>query len=331
MKTGLYAKIKRWSSELTDGMLLSGHPQIRELDLDRDFPEIERLLRLEEWPFTRYDFEVSHRQPKTVALGAWKDDKFAGFFTTHHFGEVGYLDMMIIDPSFRGSSIARPLYFKTMRQLEKVEMQSFVVHTTNESARIIGLLGFKRTEHNFTLLVRNAMDSRGEQAEGRTERSDSSSEPADSSKQTGSIRQLSAADLGSIIELDASVFGTLRTDWIHALNEFGNAQFFGLTEQQTLQSVVCLRPRKDNALCLDICAANDWKYLERLVSHVLQEYRDNKLECFVKTDSELHQLLVQLGFSVPEFFVEIGPLAQWHRGAKHNLGQGLKVQCLMWL
>jgi hypothetical protein len=313
MKTGIYAKIKRWSAELTDGMLFSGNPEIRQLDLDRDFHEIERLLRHEEWPFTRYDFEVSHRQPKTVALGAWKDNRFAGFFTTHHFGDVGYLDMMIMDPAFRGSSIARPLYFKTMRQLEQAGMKSFVVHTTNDSARIIGLLGFKQTEINFTLLTRNALDH--------------DKPPADS----GPIRRLSEADIDSIVELDAAVFGTRRPDWINALIKFGNGMFFGLTEQQNLQAVICLRPRQDNAVCLDICAANDWTHLQQLISHVLEEHSNSKIECFAKTNSELHKFLVHRGFSVPEFFLDIGPLAQWHRGQKHNLGTGSKVQCLMWL
>ena len=135
------------------GELFSGSPDLQPMDLDRDWADVERLLIQEEWPFLRSDIEVSHRQPGATSIVARKDGAFAGFFITHAFGNTGYLDMMVIDSEFRKRSIARPLYFRTLKALKKKGIQSFVVHTTNDSSRLIRLLGFK-PGGSYTLLTR---------------------------------------------------------------------------------------------------------------------------------------------------------------------------------
>src|SRR5262245_55854148 len=113
----LLDRLTRGLKYLAGGAFLSGHPDLAEMDLDRDFPEIDRLFTQEEWPFLRADLEASHAQPGATATVARKDGAFAGFFATHAFGDIGYLDMMIIDARFRGRGVARPLYFHTVREL----------------------------------------------------------------------------------------------------------------------------------------------------------------------------------------------------------------------
>ncbi len=304
-------KIKRWASEITDGMLLSGHPIVEHLDLNRDYDDVEKLVILEQWPFIRSDFEVSHAQPGATSMVARKDGLFAGFFTTHSFGEIGYLDMMIMDPRFRGTSVARPLFFKTMHALSRGR-NSFVVHTTNDSARIIGLLGFQSTDINFTLMVRPAIVS--DSTSGST---------------FFEIRNLSASDRDEIIRLDSLVFGSSRSEWIDALLKFGNAKFIGLGTEHKLRAVLCLRPRRGGAECLDICAAESYEDLADLLTHTLSYNSKIQLECFARTNSFLHGVLASHGFAVPEFFKEIGPLVEWHKGRNHKAG--LNSQCLIWL
>src|SRR5688572_26738101 len=124
------------------------------LDLDRDYPEIDRLFLAEQWPFLRSDLEVSHAQPGAVALVARRAGAFAGFFATHPFaGRVAYLDMMIVAPGFRKAGACRALYVATMAALRRAGLRACVVHTTNDSAPLIRFLGF-RAGARFTLLRR---------------------------------------------------------------------------------------------------------------------------------------------------------------------------------
>lgn len=72
--------LRRLSGVISDGMLFSGRPDLMELDLDRDSPEIIRLIEQKEWPILRSDLEVSIEQPRAAAFVARKDGEFAGFF-----------------------------------------------------------------------------------------------------------------------------------------------------------------------------------------------------------------------------------------------------------
>ena len=91
---------------------------VEPMDLARDYAEIDRLFLAEQWPFLRSDLEVSHAQPGAVAFVARRAGAFAGFFATHPFGRVAYLDMMIVAPGFRRSGACRALYVATIPLLE---------------------------------------------------------------------------------------------------------------------------------------------------------------------------------------------------------------------
>lgn len=118
-------------------------PDLSPLDLDQHWPEVEHLLREEEWPFVRADLEVGHAQPV--------DGACAGFFAAHRFGSVGYLDMMIVAADHRHGTVAQALYLVGTDAL--AETSGTVVHSTNDSARIIRLLGFSPGQ-TFSLLAR---------------------------------------------------------------------------------------------------------------------------------------------------------------------------------
>jgi GNAT superfamily N-acetyltransferase len=300
--------LKKLSGVLADGRWLSGHPVLEPLDPDRHYADLERLLALEEWPFVRGDLEVSQAQPWATSRVAWKDGRFAGFFSTHHFGPIGYLDMMIIAPEFRRSGIARPLYFATVRALREKGVRSLVVHTTNDSARIIRLLGF-RPGLRFVLLRRPPSGA--------------------SATAAGAARRLDRADREAILDLDARVFGARREPWIDALLRDRGTRFFGLGDGG-LRASLALRPRRDGAVALDSVNAAGPGDLERLVDAVVGAER-GRVECFAREGSPLHRLLLGRGFAVPGFFEAIGPLVEWRKGPTGEVGTSDGVHSLNWL
>ncbi len=298
--------LKKLSGKLSAGLWFSGHPEIRTVEMTSDLPAIEELIRLEEWPLVREDLEVSHCQPGAVFNVAIKDGAFAGFFATHSFGRVGYLNLMIIDPKFRQKGIARPLYFKTLRSLRASGARGYVVHTTKDSARIIRLLGFK-PGGEFTLLVRPAANV-----------------------DAVTLQELDYRDRDALVALDAEVFGLVRPEWIDALVAQPRVRFVGLRAHGTLRASACLRPRRGAALCLDSVNSRDLADLVTFVQNIVRANGATRLECFARVDSLLHRQLLDQGFQVPEFFKAIGPLVEWHKGETDGLGASDRVQTLNW-
>jgi hypothetical protein len=303
--------LKKFSGWVSEGRWLSGHPDLEPLDLDRDFPEIERLFALEEWPFLRSDLEISHAQPWATARIAKKDGHFAGFFATHHFGTVGYLDMMIIAPEFRRAGVARPLYFATVRALRAKGVRSLVVHTTNDSARLIRLLGF-RPGQRFVLLRREGVEGAGH-APSHDE----------------GIAELGRGHRAALLDLDERVFGLRREAWLDALLAQPDTRFLGLVQGGNLRASLCLRPRREGAAALDLLNADDPGDLARLVRAVARA-ESRRLECFALEGSSLSHLLVEIGFLVPDFFQPIGPLVEWRNGPTGQAGRSPRLQSLSW-
>jgi hypothetical protein len=288
---------------------LVGSAHVERLDLDRDFPDIEDLLAAEEWPFVRADLEASHAQPRGAAFVARKDERFAGFFAAHAFGDVAYLDMMIISPAFRRRGVARPLYFRTMRALGQGGARGYVVHTTNDSARLIRLLGF-RPGTTFTLLRREPREDR----------------PVADER----LVWLGPEDRAAIAALDAAVFGRPRPAWIAALLRQPGTRFAGWRDDGGLRAVLCLRPRRGGAYCLDLVTASDEAAQDALVEAIWRLFDMNRLECFARTGSRLEAGLVAAGFEVPHFFEAIGPLVEWRKGRTDGVGDSPRMQCLSW-
>lgn len=307
---GLIEAIARQVTRLTTPADLELLP----LDLDRDAPEIEALLAAEEWPFLRSDLAVSHAQPGGRSFVARKGGDLVAFFTTHAFGAVGYLDMMVVDAAHRGTGVARPLYLRTLEALEEAGIESLVVHTTNDSAPMIRLLGF-RPGDSFTLLAR-----------------DGAPPVADPILPAGMrVEESGTVDPAAWIDLDAAVFGAPRPDWVGALFAEPSTHGLALRGPAGLRASLWLRPRRGGALCLDQVLAPEESDLDALLDAVFHRHPDRRLECFVRDGGPLDVRLRARGFAVPDFFGPIGPLVEWRRGETGDLGTSPAVRCLSWL
>ncbi len=285
--------------------------QILPLDLDRDYAGVDLLLTLEQWPFIRADLEVSHSQPRATAMVARRDDQLLGFFATHHFGDVGYLDMMIVHPSARRTDLAMGLAHATYRTCQMKGIQAFVAYSTNDSFGLFRCFQFAAGV-NFTLLRREPLVRMS---------NDSSLEDL----------TLEKADLLPLVALDARVFGVARRTWIEALMRQRTTQFVGRRRAGHLIASICLRERRENAVCLDAANALDEGYLIPLVDRAVDGLPHRRLECFARTGSRLHRHLFNRGFEVPEFFQRIGPLVEWRKGPVGDIGASALNQTLSWI
>jgi hypothetical protein len=298
--------IKAASLLFSDGTWLSGHPDLRPLSLARDWPHVDALFALEQWPFVRADLEISHAQPGAVGFSAWKDDVFAGFYTAHAFGKVGYLDLSIVAPAFRRAGMLRPMHVKVVRTLRERGARGLAVHTTVESAPLIRILGFEPGQ-TFTLLARDPVGPGA-----------------------GDLVPLGLDDEAGLVALDAAVFGVARPSWVGGLLRQPSTRFYGRKREGVLVASVCLRERRAGAVCLDAANATDPAELLPLIREVLVQHAHQRLECFVRDGRALGEALRASGFAVPGFFVAIGPLVEWREGDTAGVGDGPHVQSLSW-
>jgi GNAT superfamily N-acetyltransferase len=308
-RSPISSALKLASVLFSDGTLLSARPEIVPLDLERDWIDVERMLLLEEWPFVRADLEISHAQPRSVGFVAKKDGRFAGFYLAHHFGDVGYLDMSIIAPEFRGKGVSRPLHVAVMRALRARQMSSFVVHTTKESAPMFEILGFDPGQ-TFTLLARDPI---GEDSGDRE-----------------TLTPLGLEHEAALVALDAAVFGMSRPTWIGGLLRQPSTRFYGAFRDGQLVASIATRERRGGALCLDSANAVSTNALDDLARAVCEAHRDRRLECFVRDGGALEAELRRSGFAVPAFFSAIGPLVEWRKGRSGRVGRTASTACLSW-
>jgi len=293
------------------GTAQSNELVIEKLDLDRHWGGINRLLELEEWPFIRADLEVSDEQERAIGLVARVGGLIKGFFTIHHFGDIGYLDMVIIDPSERRNlTLANDLWGRAKAEMLKHGFTSKVAHCTRSTARFLRVLGY-RPGLQFWLLRKDERQTHLPAAA-----------PA---------RVLSPAYLPRLIELDEKVFGTSRQHWLKALSKQPGATFVGRLQGDQLLASACLRERRENSLCIDSCNGLDGGNVAALIDEILWSYPHKRLECFVLDGTDLHTNLLANGFYVPDFFTPIGPLVELRQGPVDQVGAGPHVRTLSWI
>jgi GNAT superfamily N-acetyltransferase len=281
--------------------LAPGAVELLPLKLERDWPDVERLLRLEEWPFVKADMELGEAQPGETSYIARKDGKFAAFFTSFMFGDIGYLDMFVIDPAFRGQGIARPLYFKVIEALQAHGAKGLVAHTTNDSARLIKILGFK-PGRPFTLRVRPPSPA-----------------PAGPELQKG--------DAARFMALDTEIFGVARPAWTGFLAKDPRVDLVAYGD-----AIAAMRPRIDGGYSLDQLLAPNPADLIPIVDGIVARYgATGPLMAFAATDGTLEKILAERGFAVPDFFVPIGPLIEWREGKTEPVGRSELIHSLLWL
>lgn len=281
--------------------LVPGAIEMVPLKLDRDWPEIEALLRMEEWPFVRSDMELGEAQPGETSYIARKDGRMAAFFTSFMFGKIGYLDMFVIHPDFRGQGVARPLYFKVIGALQEAGATGLVAHTTNDSARLTKILGFV-PGRPFTLRVRPPAPA-----------------PAGPELKKGDPARFKA--------LDTEIFGVARPAWTGFLASDSRVDLVAYGD-----AIAALRPRVDNGYSLDHILAPNPKDLVPLVEGIVAKHGANgPLMAFAATDGVLENILGERGFAVPDFFVPIGPLIEWRDGKTDPVGRSEQIHSVLWL
>lgn len=280
--------------------LIPGAVQVLPMDLDRDWPDIEALMRAEEWPFVRGDLELGEAQTHGTSFIARQDGRFAAFFTTFMFGRIGYLDMFIIHPDFRSKGIARPLYFRAIEALQSAGATGLACHSTNDSARLIKILGFT-PGRTFTMYVR--------------EPGDAPAGPA-----------LAAVDPARYQALDTEIFGVARPAWTAHLTGDPGVDIVGYGS-----AVVALRP-KIGGFTLDQMLAPDPAEIGPLVDGVIAKHgATSTLMVSCTTGGALEAVLKARGFIVPDFFVPIGPLIEWREGDTEPVGRSDAIQSVLWL
>lgn len=286
-----------------------GNFVIEPMDLHRHWRAVERLLEIEEWPFVRADFEVSEAQERAIALVVRAGEEVVAFFTVHHFGDIAYLDMVVVHPDRRKDVLmAGELWRQVKLRMKRNGFTSFVAHCTRSSANIVRILRY-RPGISFSLLRKDA-------------------EPACTAR---AVTPLDESALEELITLDAEVFGIRRENWIRTLMWQPSTRFFGRYEDERLVASACLRERRDNSLCIDACNALRFEPLERLLDNVIQAHPHKRLECFVKHGGDLQLYLEANGFRVPAFFAEIGPLVEYRLGPELEVGLGPALRTLSWI
>jgi GNAT superfamily N-acetyltransferase len=271
------------------------------LDLARDWPEVEVLLRQEEWPFVQADLELGEAQPGETSFIARKDGKLAGFFTAFMFGHVGYLDMFVIDKQFRGTGVARPLYFRVIEAMQQAGAKGLVAHTTNDSARLIKLMGFK-PGRSFTMYVREPKPAPAGPTLGRPDRA-------------------------YYERLDAEIFGVARPTWTEFLATDRRVDLV-----QHGDAVVALRPKFGEGFTMDQMLAPNPADIGPLVDGIVAKHGERgPIMVSCTTGGVLEGVLKERGFSVPDFFVPIGPLIEWRDGDTEPAGRSEAIQSLLWL
>ncbi len=307
----MFVWLKKLSGAFSNGMWLSGRPDLAPLDLDTDWADIDRLMTAEEWPFLRSDLELSHAQPH-LGMAARKVGKFAGFFNTHSFGDVAYLDMMIIDKDFRNGSIARPLYFSTTRALKEKGATGFVAHATNDSGPLLGLLGYT-PGISFTLLEREVK------------------EMTVAGGHRGELVEDDEMTVDEIVTLDTEIMGVERPAWVQHLYDNPEVRLYGFRKKKRLTAALALRPRKGDAWGLDMAHGIEFADISSLVHVVLVMNSGKIIQVFARTDSKLHQMLTAIEFEVPAFFQPIGPLVEYRLGETGDIGTDPRVLTMNWL
>lgn len=271
------------------------------LDLDKHWPDVERLMRMEEWPFVKADLELGDAQPGETSFIAKRDGRVAAFFTAFMFGHIGYLDMFVIDPEFRGTGIARPLYFRVIQAMQDAGAKGLVAHTTNDSARLIKLMGFK-PGRSFTMYVRPP----GPAPAG----------PA-----------LTRPDVAQYQALDTRIFGVARPAWTGFLANDPRVDLVAHGD-----AIVALRPKFGEGFTLDQMLAPNPDDIAPLVDGIIAKHgAAGPLMVSCTTGGALERILVERGFSVPDFFVPIGPLIEWRDGDTEPVGRSEAIQSLLWL
>lgn len=275
---------------------------------------VEELLKAHDWPFTKHDFDLYLKQSKSFGYVALKYSRVIGFFIGHSFSNIAYLSMIIIDKDERNNtSVIRRLWALVRSDVNALRLDCFVAHCTKMSRPLLEFYGFSR-EREFNYMIRDVSDD---------------FQFDESSELDFSI--IDNEHLNDLLDLDASVFGEPRVEWVSSLLSQQSTKFYGYFQQGELISSVCVRTRSKNSICFDACCADHIDHLSGLLCYLTAKYQTEKIECFPKLDSDLENQLFEYGFYVPDEFKDKGPLVELRKGMPYKLGTSKIMRTMSWI
>ena len=303
----MFLWLKRLSGSMSDGQWFSGRPEVSALDLERDWPEMERLIRADQLSHAKQDVAGWLAQDGAVALVAHKDGKFAGFFVAHPVGTVAHVDLVSVDPGFRKSSIARPLYFRGVNELKVRGATGFVAHAGAEAGHLLQLLGY--TAGSTFVLMRSQV---GEMTVAGGHR--------------GELVDEHEMTVDEIVGLDKTVFGADRAGFIQHLFDREDTEVYGFRKKGEL--IACLVfQRLGDTLLIRLAEGREFRDISSLVHVAMVMNSGRNLECVVRKGGKLATMFESLDFSTPQSFQ---PLTEYRLGETAGIGDGDGVLQLSW-
>ena len=143
--------------------------------------------------------------------------------------------------------------------------------------------------------------------------------------------QLTSESLDSLILLDEEVFGTSRTDWITTLLNQPTTQFFGLQQEGELVASLCMRTRKQDAICLDCVNGRSMETLTPLLDRGPRWHVIPATGMFCPHGLRAASLSpAKRIYRAGLLCTPIGPLVEWRKGSTGNVGLSSKVLSLAW-
>lgn len=303
----MFLWLKRLSGAVSDGQWFSGRPTVSDLDLQRDWADMERLIAADGLHHTRADVAGWLAAEPSIGLVARKDDAFAGFMLAHAVGRAAHIDLVAVDPRLRRASIARPLYFRGVNALKVAGSKGFVAHAHPEPGALLQVLGYAAGDR-YTL-VENTVG-----------------EVTVAGGMRGELLDDDEIDLDQAAALDARVFGAERKAWLKHLLARDDTEVQGLRKKGELTALLVMQ-QTDKTRTVRLAAGAEFKDIASLLHTAMVMSSGRTIRCWVRSDSKLEKMLGSMEFTPAADSV---PFTEYRLGSTDGIGTGDGVLQLSW-
>ncbi len=167
-----------------------------------DLPAAQELVRVAGWNQTEADWAGYLALGPGGCLAACADGALSGTATTIRYGgELGWIGMVLVHPNFRRLGLGSELLRRALRHLSETGTRSVGLDATPLGRKVYLPLGFRDVEE----VTRFEGSGAGEVTGARPPKS------------VVGVARLKPADLGAVVDLDASAFGVARPEVLAAL------------------------------------------------------------------------------------------------------------------
>ncbi len=120
-----------------------GEPRVRRLEA-RDIDTAIALTDLEDWGYTRADFERLLALSPQGCFAAEDEGRVVGVLSTTSYGPLAFLGAVIVDPALRGQGVGRLLMREALRHLASTWVQTVRLNAYTNVIAFYEKLGFHR-------------------------------------------------------------------------------------------------------------------------------------------------------------------------------------------